>query len=276
MEYKEMSFGGTLGNILNLYIRNIKRILAGGIITLAVTGILFWIILKAGIYLGISGNLLEDFFGNYNRSLTENASYLLKGIVFFTGTAYSIFLLWGYHSDFEDSDLKINGISAFSMIKSSYLPLLLCNVLVFLGTIGGTALLVVPGIIFSLAWFVSDCYVVFEEKKAVEAMRSSWRITKDNRLNILGLSIVVTLISGLVMFLLSTIIKLGLDFLQVKMNLPWTLYQWNEILLNLFISTPIQASMVLVLYRNLKMKKEGLPENQLEKEFNKEEASAEV
>lgn len=276
MEYKLQSFGESLGIILNLYIRNIKKILLGGFIILAFSGIVFWLIHIIGQYLGITGNYIGDFLGRYNTSLPTDASYLLKALVFFATSAYSIFLLQIYNNDYKGKDRGVQFNEISPLLKRHYFPILLCNILVFLGTMGGMLLLVIPGIIFSLAWFLSECFVLLEDMRAVEAMRSSWQLTRKNRWTILGMSIVISIITWIVIFLLSKAISYALVPVQMRLSSNWRLNQWNEIILNLFISTPLQVSMTLVLYHNLKIKKEGLPSDELEKEFNKAEESAEV
>jgi hypothetical protein len=75
-------------------------------------------------------------------------------------------------------------------------PLFLVGVLSFLVVLGGTLLLVIPGIIFAFAVSVAIPAVVAERIGPVEAIRRSFALTKGNRLLIFAATLVVGLANG--------------------------------------------------------------------------------
>jgi len=64
----------------------------------------------------------------------------------------------------------------------------------------GLVLLVVPGVFLLLALFFVRQEIALEDRNFVDAMAESWALTRGNRLNLLGL-VVVLLVVGLVAFL---------------------------------------------------------------------------
>lgn len=270
MEFKQQSFGESLGVILKLYFRNIKPILAGGTATLVLSIALYWLIQTAAAYLGISITLLRDVLKNNDLNAQ---SYLVKILMFFLNSSYSIFLLSLYDNDYKDQANTIYPADILNTLKKRFFPLLWCNILVYMGMFGGILLLIIPGIIFSLAWMISPAFVVLENKKALESMSISWKISKGSRWELLGLSIIITLISGVVVFALDKALDFLFIYAQIHLDLSVIIYQWQQISLSIFISTPVSTAFLLVVYYNLKIKQQGLPMEQLEKDFHKEEST---
>ena len=64
----------------------------------------------------------------------------------------------------------------------------------------GFAFLVVPGVFLALAFFFVKQEIAVEDRNFVDAMAESWALTRGNRLNLLGLAVVL-LVIGLVAFL---------------------------------------------------------------------------
>lgn len=75
-------------------------------------------------------------------------------------------------------------------------PLLLVGVLSGLIVLGGTLLLVIPGIIFAFALSVAIPAVVAERIGPVEAVRRSFALTKGSRLLIFAAGLVVGVVNG--------------------------------------------------------------------------------
>ena len=69
--------------------------------------------------------------------------------------------------------------------------LALASFLAWVLTLAGLVLLIVPGIIASLAFFVVAPVAIFENVSPTDALRRSWELTKGHRWNILGASFVI-------------------------------------------------------------------------------------
>lgn len=69
------------------------------------------------------------------------------------------------------------------------------TVLVAIVVVIGLILLVVPGIILGLALSLTGYLVIDRNMKPIEAMKESMRLTKGNRLNLLGLGIVLAILT---------------------------------------------------------------------------------
>ncbi|WP_435067227.1 hypothetical protein [Haloplanus sp. C73] len=81
------------------------------------------------------------------------------------------------------------------------------NVLIGIGTI----LLIIPGIYLAVALYFVQFEVVVEERNAIDALRSGWDLTKDNRLAVFLLLIIIFAIG-----LVSAIPSLVLGFAGVS------------------------------------------------------------
>jgi len=275
MKFKQQSFGESLGVMMNLYIRNIKNIMAGGAIALFLSAGLYWMVNTLAQNTGISMSYARDFASDIGYSNVLNESIFIMAVVFICTTAFEVFLIWMYDRSYR-LETGVNARDFLDILKKRIIPALLCNILVYLGIIGGFILLVIPAIVFSLAWSLASNYIVLEELPVLEAMRKSWNITKGSRWSILGLGFISTMISGIAYFLLSQLLDVGVTALENIWSVPVMIYQWKETFLSIFISTPITASIYLVIYHNLKIEKEGLPTDHLEKEFHKKPESTEA
>src|ERR1051326_6965918 len=72
--------------------------------------------------------------------------------------------------------------------------LALAAFLAWILTLVGLVLLIIPGIIVSLAFVVVAPVAIFEKGSATDALRRSWQLTKGHKANILGASIVLGLL----------------------------------------------------------------------------------
>lgn len=89
---------------------------------------------------------------------------------------------------------SINEAYRWSLSK---LPkLALASAVSWILTMLGFVLLIIPGIILSLVFAVVYPVAVFEKGSAIDALRRSAQLTKGNRLNILGASIVISILAG--------------------------------------------------------------------------------
>jgi hypothetical protein len=92
------------------------------------------------------------------------------------------------------------------------LPVLAVQVLYLLGTVAGTLLLVVPGIIVALMWIVAPSALVIERLGVVDAFKRSRAVTKGHHWALLGLIVVYTLVVVALEWVIFRITTPGLSF----------------------------------------------------------------
>jgi len=76
-------------------------------------------------------------------------------------------------------------------VSSKIVPLFLLAVVVGVLTWIGFLLLIVPGVILTLMWIVSAPALVVEDKGVLDSMSRSADLTRDNRMRILGVGILI-------------------------------------------------------------------------------------
>ncbi|MDC7220648.1 MAG: hypothetical protein PQJ59_12000 [Spirochaetales bacterium] len=146
------------------------------------------------------------------------------------------------------------------------LPFLGASILIGFGVMGGSLLLIVPGIIFSMAWGVYVEILVLEGTTVMESLRRSWDLTRKNRLRILGAYMVTAVIYYMVYGVISLI-----SLLPAMLGVAG---QVIAFILNIIPSLLYQGVMInlsLVIYYNLRVQKEGFAPgaDQLSREFSK-------
>jgi len=78
----------------------------------------------------------------------------------------------------------------FSFIKDHFIAVILLSLLVDLIILGGTILLIVPGIIFAIGHtFYQEVYVDNEDLKTMEVVKKSWNLTKGYKMDIFILTL---------------------------------------------------------------------------------------
>jgi hypothetical protein len=75
-------------------------------------------------------------------------------------------------------------------------------------TLFGLALLIIPGIILSLAFAVVHPVAIFEKGSAVDALRRSYKLTSGHRWNILGATIVIGILIGVINMMVGGVVTI--------------------------------------------------------------------
>jgi len=140
---------------------------------------------------------------------------------------------------------------------SDYLALATLGLVTGLGIVAGYALLAIPGIILSLAWFVVVPAMVTERLGVMESIRRSNALTREVRGEIFGLWVGV----GILSFLAAWVGGLAIDALGIPA-------------LSLVVSSAIQAViglvdaiLVVAVYQDLRESQEGSPADRLVEVF---------
>lgn len=103
-------------------------------------------------------------------------------------------LVQGVVTDIVIADLQRRKSSIGAAIRTAggaFFPLLGLSIISGLGTMLGLILLIVPGVILALVWSVAAPVVVAEKKGVFNALGRSRALTRDNRLLILLLFVII-------------------------------------------------------------------------------------
>ncbi|WP_029914774.1 hypothetical protein [Caulobacter sp. UNC358MFTsu5.1] len=156
----------------------------------------------------------------------------------------------------DDSNRRASSRSVFGG-SSDYLALATLGLVTGLGIVAGYALLAIPGIILSLAWFVVVPAMVTERLGVMESIRRSNALTREVRGEIFGLWVGV----GILSFLAAWVGGLAIDALGIPA-------------LSLVVSSAIQAViglvdaiLVVAVYQELRESQEGSPADRLVEVF---------
>lgn len=150
---------------------------------------------------------------------------------------------------------------------------ILLQILMFLGIVGGSILLFVPGLIFSLWWAVSSIVLIEEGLGVQESMKRSRFLTNGFKGEILVVYIVIVVIGigGYLIFSLITSTLIGgfqgfFNTLTVMSTNPLSL---SSIIYSTISSLllPFYPLLSFIIYFNLKKEKEGYATEELAESF---------
>lgn len=126
--------------------------------------------------------------------------------------------------------------------------------LTFLAIAGGFLLLIVPGIIFYVRFLFGPTVVVVEGTKGRAAMKRSWRLAKGRSWKILG----TTVLAGLLTSVIGAFLALPFVFAGEAIGSGgWVLWAIGESLSSV-ITAPFGAIIAVLLYFDMRIRKEGL------------------
>jgi hypothetical protein len=244
-ELREHSFGETIGKGFNLYFNNFIQIF---IISLLCQMPLFLFMNYSGIF-----NPEEiSFTFSTARYLTVYFTNIITKLILSAWITYFVSQRF-----LEDSSIDSNprsGGLALLLIKSIAL-----SVVVGFITILGCVALVIPGIIIAIGFSIAINVLAVEGTSIWQSMKRSWNLTRGDRGHIFGLLFVAGIIVGIFVFAFELLIQF------VIMDIQWKGY------LNTMLSAltePIHSCITVVIYFNMRIKKEGFNIEHLTKQFS--------
>jgi hypothetical protein len=137
-----------------------------------------------------------------------------------------------------------------------FLPILALSFIVPLGVALGVLMLIVPGIILYMIWFVSTPACVVEQLGPIRSLERSNRLTYGHRWGILGLNLVILVLAILLSMSAGAIMTavLGSDETMLAQVLTLT---WST------LGTALYSIVGVVTYRDLRVAKEGVDTSQI-------------
>lgn len=131
------------------------------------------------------------------------------------------------------------------------------SLLVGLIQFAGFMLLIVPGVIFSVWFILTSQTIVIEDRGAIEAMGRSKALVKANFWRILGLAVVIILITWIVSAIFTYAGILIAKFIKFENPLLSVLIAQPFGLIGQVLAAPIGATAFVLLYYDLRIRKEG-------------------
>jgi uncharacterized membrane protein len=147
--------------------------------------------------------------------------------------------------------------ASFATGLARFFPVLGVAILSTICVLGGTLLLIVPGLIVFCMLYVATPCAVLERPGIMGALRRSRELTKGYKLQIFGLVLLVAMIAGGIQFVLQELLVHG-DMEQPELMDLGTLerYVYVQLALNV-ITGSLGAVMSAVSYYYLRLEKEG-------------------
>ena len=133
--------------------------------------------------------------------------------------------------------------------------ILLVSILVGLIVAGGLILLIIPGIIFAVKLAVSIPALVVENRRGTDAIGRSWNLTTGHFWHVLGTYIVAAIIAAIVSGILGAIGGSNWFIRAILASIA------------AIITTPFTALVLILIYLDLRVRKEGLTDEALRRDL---------
>jgi len=163
-------------------------------------------------------------------------------------------------------DLRGNKASFTDCITrglASVVPVIVGSFLLMIGVGIGFLLLIIPGIIFSLMWWVYVPAIVVEGKGILESFGRSAELTSGRRWSIFGLLIIVVVLTGVV----GAVVNLAAVAAVSASSDPTFFFVIAQYVINALINA-FGAVLVAVGYYYLRVEKEGVDVGQIASVFD--------
>ena len=252
----QFSIGRVIGDSFGVLARNIVSF---GILSLLIglIGLLFGLFFFDTSQLEAAQNdpaQLEAAMQQINWWAFALTILLMVIVSFLTQAA----IIYGTFQDLRGQKAGIGDCIARGL--SSVVPVVVGSILLSLGIMAGSILLIVPGIILALMWWVYVPAIVVEGKGIIEAFGRSRELTRGRRWHILGLLIVVVIVMIVVGFIAKFVVMIIAS--QGGLAASIVDYVFNALL------TAFTSVLVAVGYYYLRAEKEGVDVNEIARIFD--------
>ena len=245
------SIGRVIGDSIGIYARNFASFSFLALL-MGLIGLLVSMYNLSQTTLEASGEM--NFSGAGGDLLTSLAALLVS---FLTQAA----IIYGTFQDLRGS--KASFTECITRGLASVVPVIVGSILLMIGVAIGMLLLIIPGIIFWLMWWVYIPAIVVEGKGIFESFGRSQQLTSGRRWSIFGLVIIVlvlTVVVGAVVNLVALAAVSGSSD-------PMFFFIIAQYLINAIV-TAFGAVLVAVGYYYLRVEKEGVDVNDIASVFD--------
>lgn len=141
---------------------------------------------------------------------------------------------------------------------------LLVVLLYSLAVAGGILLLIIPGLVFFIRFLFGPAAAVIEGKRGREALRRSWSLTRGHGWRLAGIVIVAAILAGLV----ASFVTVPTALVAQHMDTGGWVVRAIGASIGQVISTPFSLMVQVLLYFDLRVRKEGLDLERLRSELS--------
>ena len=158
------------------------------------------------------------------------------------------------HIAFQDmSGRRISLSEALRAALGRWLPLIGLSICVGVGVMCGLILLIVPGIVLMVMWYVANPACIVERLGVFASMGRSSELTKGHRWQIFGMWILIAIASGVMSAVVKGVLGLsGSSGLVISGTLAWTA-----------LATAFGVVFTIATYHDLRVAKEGVDTRQI-------------
>ncbi len=282
-ELRNYSFGETLGKGFNLYFDNLLFLMAVSLVLYAPS---IFFLKEMSVMVAqfqdpefVSQNIIRDSSNimTYLKPLLLNLAYytLIAGVSYIIVMALIVNVV---SKKYLGGQLSLK--DHFTGISRKLLPLLgliilfyllgfvgmgipvgllvLVGVDIYIAILISTLLLFVPLIIFMLGYSLSFNVLIIEGTSIINSMKRSWALTKGKKWYILG----ILFLLGLIVSVASQIIVVIVSAITMDIEIAMIVSIIASILTN-----PISICMLVVVYFNVRVEKEGFNVEHLAEQF---------
>ena len=244
-----MTVGGILDRTFFLYRNNIVRFLAIVAIVQVPLALLQLVMQKAILDGGsaMAMSLSVAFIAMFANQLSQGA--LVKSV----------------SESYLGNSVTVG--DAYGFVLPKILTLVVAALLVALAIIGGMILLIIPGIIFALWFSLTTQIVVVEGVKATKAMGRSKDLVKGCLGKVFAVAIVTFLITGVINFGCQKLGAMLVEQFEVETTMGALTIIQLVILVGAVLTAPISASAFILLYYDMRIRKEGFDLEMLAQSF---------
>jgi hypothetical protein len=244
----QFSIGAVIASSIGVYVRNFVSFTILSLL-IGLIGLVIGFIFPAAA----DGTVTSTEVGFTGVFVTLFAALLVNGL---TQAA----LIYGTFQDLRGQKAGLGDCIARGI--ATVIPVIVGSILLTLGVGIGTLLLVVPGIILALMWWVYIPTIVVERKGIMEGFGRSSELTSGRRWHILGLLIVVSLLT----FLASFVVVLIAGVVASGGGGGTAILVINYLVMSLV--TAFSAILVAVGYYYLRAEKEGINVDDIARVFD--------
>ena len=152
---------------------------------------------------------------------------------------------------------RANWADSLAWAVRRFIPLIVAYILIVIITIPGFILLILPGIWLSVKLCMAFPAVIFERANPFAAIGRSWKLTRKNWWRVFGTLFVVFLIALVVNFALTAVLGIVAGGSDTISEVAYALLATIITLLTYMLTYPLWASVMTVIYYDLRVRNEG-------------------
>lgn len=253
----QFDVGRVLGRTFSTIKNNVVKF---GILAFFVMGLPMFFLGLWPLFMGAGEGLLSE--SEYSESFLVGsiaASFFGVILYLFLYLIVQAILIHACFKDFAGERVNLKASSKTALALS--LPLIGLMILYSLGLAMGFILLIIPGILLFLGWYICIPVMVVEKKGVTESLGRSWELTKGYKRWILLLVIILWIISAVISGVLTLASTPFGDPTMAPLtggsNSFWMMYAFTSALAQAF-TVLISTAAVAAIYYEIRDLKEGI------------------